>query len=222
MEKSARDRGLSLIKLPGFVGLLANGAGLAMATMDRLNFAGFPAANFLDVGGAADEEGLDAALSILFGDPAVRVVLVNLYGGILSCEKVALALTRVLGGREPKKPIIARLAGNGAEKGLALLGALGLSGVRVVPDMDAAMAELAETLPKGQPFPRPGQEKPPGPTAGARRPIRRPVRPRPGSRSAPPLPTGPRPSRAGAACRRLCRPMSANRDPAAWRVPCAS
>ncbi|QLA15932.1 ATP-grasp domain-containing protein [Desulfolutivibrio sulfoxidireducens] len=162
VERAARDRGLSLIKLPGFVGLLANGAGLAMATMDRLNFAGFPAANFLDVGGAADEAGLDAALSILFGDPAVRVILINLYGGILSCEKVALALCRVLGGREPKKPIIARLAGNGAEKGLATLGGMGLSGVRVVPDMDAAMAELAETLPKGQPFPRPGREKPPG------------------------------------------------------------
>ncbi len=157
VERAARDRGLSLIKLPGFVGLLANGAGLAMATMDRLNFAGFPAANFLDVGGAADEAGLDAALSILFGDPAVRVVLINLYGGILSCEKVALALTRVLGGREPEKPIIARLAGNGAEKGLAVLGGVGLSGVRVVPDMDAAMAALAGMCPKGEPVPRPGR-----------------------------------------------------------------
>lgn len=156
VEALARSRGVSLIKLPGFVGLLANGAGLAMATMDRLNFAGFPAANFLDVGGAADEAGLSAALSILFDDPAVRVVLVNLYGGILSCEKVALALARVLGGGEPPKPMVARLAGNGAAEGLAVLHGLALDGLAVVADMDAAMAALAGLCPRGAPAARPG------------------------------------------------------------------
>jgi succinyl-CoA synthetase alpha subunit len=155
MEALARERGVSLIKLPGFVGLLANGAGLAMATMDRLNFSGFPAANFLDVGGAADEAGLDAALSILFDDPAVTVILINLYGGILSCRKVALALSRVLGGRPPKKPIVARLAGNGATEGLCVLAELRLSGLAVVPDMDAALAALADLCPRGEPARRP-------------------------------------------------------------------
>ncbi|MDQ7830403.1 MAG: ATP-grasp domain-containing protein [Desulfovibrionaceae bacterium] len=157
VETLARSRGLSLIKLPGFVGLLANGAGLAMATMDRLNFAGFPAANFLDVGGAADEAGLSAALSILFDDPAVRVVLINLYGGILSCEKVAVALGRVLGGREPSKPMVARLAGNGAAEGLTVLHGLALHGLEVVPDMDAAMTALAGLCPREKPAARPDE-----------------------------------------------------------------
>jgi succinyl-CoA synthetase alpha subunit len=155
VEALARERGVSLIKLPGFVGLLANGAGLAMATMDRLNFSGFPAANFLDVGGAADDAGLSAALSILFDDPAVTVICINLYGGILSCHKVALALARVLGGREPEKPIVARLAGNGAAEGLDVLTGLHLSGLAVVPDMDAAMAALADLRPRGEAVPRP-------------------------------------------------------------------
>lgn len=156
VEALARSRGVSLIKLPGYVGLMANGAGLAMATMDRLNFSGFPAANFLDVGGAADEAGLSAALSILFDDPAVRVVLVNLFGGILSCEKVALALGRVLGGGEPPKPMVARLAGNGAAEGLAVLHGLALDGLAVVADMDAAMDALAGLCPQGEPAARPG------------------------------------------------------------------
>jgi len=155
VEALARERGVSLIKLPGFVGLLANGAGLAMATMDRLNFSGFPAANFLDVGGAADAAGLDAALSILFDDPAVTVILINLYGGILSCHCVALALARVLDGRPPKKPIVARLAGNGAAEGLGVLAGRHLSGLAVVPDMDAALAALADLCPRGEPAHRP-------------------------------------------------------------------
>lgn len=155
VEALARSRGVSLIKLPGFVGLLANGAGLAMATMDRLNFSGFSAANFLDVGGAADEAGLSAALSILFDDPTVRAILINLYGGILSCEKVALALARVLGGREPRKPIVARLSGNGAAAGLDILTGLSLSGLRVARDMDEAMACLAGACTPENPARRP-------------------------------------------------------------------
>ncbi|MEF3696358.1 ATP-grasp domain-containing protein [Desulfolutivibrio sp.] len=191
VEALARERGLSLIKLSGFVGLLANGAGLAMATMDRLNFSGFPAANFLDVGGAADAAGLDAALSILFDDPAVQVICINLFGGILSCEKVALALARVLGGRPPQKPIVARLAGNGAAEGLGILHGLALDGLAVVADMDAAMAALAGMCRQGRPAVRPddaaAQPKSPGFGGTVRPAASRPPLAVPGRGGIPPL-----------------------------------
>ncbi|NDV24469.1 succinate--CoA ligase subunit alpha [Desulfovibrio sp. JC022] len=121
VENIARDAGMSFVSLKGWVGLIANGAGLAMASMDALNFSDLPAANFLDLGGAADQKRIETALRLLFDDNQVKAILINLFGGILSCELVAKALVAALGGKEPEKPIVVRMSGNSAEEGLEVL-----------------------------------------------------------------------------------------------------
>ncbi len=121
VENVARDAGMSFVSLKGWVGLIANGAGLAMASMDALNFSDLPAANFLDLGGAADQKRIETALRLLFDDKQVEAILINLFGGILSCELVAKALVAALGGKEPEKPIVVRMSGNSAEEGLQIL-----------------------------------------------------------------------------------------------------
>ncbi|WP_319760023.1 succinate--CoA ligase subunit alpha [Maridesulfovibrio sp.] len=121
VENIARDAGMSFVSLKGWVGLIANGAGLAMASMDALNFSDLPAANFLDLGGAADQKRIETALRLLFDDDQVKAILINLFGGILSCELVAKALVAALGGKEPEKPIVVRMSGNSAEEGLEVL-----------------------------------------------------------------------------------------------------
>ncbi len=138
----AREDGMSFVKLGGWVGCMVNGAGLAMATMDLLNLAGLPAANFLDLGGAADSRRLDRALRLLFEGRDVRVVFINLFGGILSCAKVAQALADVLAGSEPAKPLVVRMSGNGAGEGRRLLEGLNLRGLTLVEDMTRALAIL--------------------------------------------------------------------------------
>ena len=147
-ENTASRAGLAFVPLGGWVGLMVNGAGLAMATMDLLNLSGLPAANFLDLGGGADEERMRTAFSLLFGDQDVEAVFVNLFGGILSCEKVALAMKAVLDGREPEKPMVVRMSGRRADEGLAVLGELGLEKVRVARDMTEAISLLAECAPR--------------------------------------------------------------------------
>lgn len=146
-ENAAREAGLAFVKLGGWVGLMGNGAGLAMASMDLLNLAGLPAANFLDLGGGADQERMETALALLFGDSRVEAVFINLFGGILSCEKVALALRQALHGRKPTKPVVVRMSGNGATAGLAILEALKLPGIILVRDMAGAIRALAELKP---------------------------------------------------------------------------
>lgn len=150
----ARSEGMSFVKLGGWVGCMVNGAGLAMATMDLLNLSGLRAANFLDLGGAADSRRLDRALRLLFEDASVRAVFINLFGGILSCEKVALALAEVLAGGEPAKPIVARMAGNGAVEGRRVLEGLGLRGLVLVEDMAGALAALERFGPRDPNPPR--------------------------------------------------------------------
>jgi succinyl-CoA synthetase alpha subunit len=141
-ENMARDAGLSFVRLPGWVGLMVNGAGLAMATMDLLNFSGLPASNFLDLGGAADQKRMETALDLLFGDDQVKAIFINLFGGILSCEKVALALQGALGGKSPRKPIVVRMSGKDAEAGLKVLRKLNVENLHMAADMQAAIAIL--------------------------------------------------------------------------------
>jgi succinyl-CoA synthetase alpha subunit len=141
-ENMARDAGLSFVRLPGWVGLMVNGAGLAMATMDLLNFSGLPASNFLDLGGAADQKRMETALELLFGDAQVKVIFINLFGGILSCEKVALAMRGALGGKPPQKPIVVRMSGKDAESGLKILRELNVDNLHMAGDMQAAIAVL--------------------------------------------------------------------------------
>ncbi|QGY41323.1 succinate--CoA ligase subunit alpha [Pseudodesulfovibrio cashew] len=141
-ENAAREAGLSFVKLPGWVGLMVNGAGLAMATMDLLNFSGLPAANFLDLGGAADQQRMRTAMDLLFGDDKAKAIFINLFGGILSCEKVARALEGALGGEAPPKPVVVRMAGKDAEGGLAVLKELDVANVHVAKDMQSAISIL--------------------------------------------------------------------------------
>ena len=150
-ENRARAAGLSFVKLQGFVGLMVNGAGLAMATMDLLNFSDLPAANFLDLGGGADQKRMETAFDLLFGDESVRVIFINLYGGILSCEKVALAMKGALKGATPKKPIVARLSGNSAEQGLAILRSLNADNLHLATEMGEAIDMLKKLRPADAP-----------------------------------------------------------------------
>ena len=147
-ENEARDAGLSFHSLSGWVGLMVNGAGLAMATMDLLNFSDLPAANFLDLGGGADEKRMSTALKILFSDQQVRVVLINIFGGILSCENVASAMGSALDGQEPDKPIIVRFSGHGAEAGKAILENLNLNNLILVSELNQALKSLDQYKPK--------------------------------------------------------------------------
>ncbi|MFP4070629.1 MAG: succinate--CoA ligase subunit alpha [Desulfovibrionales bacterium] len=158
-EERARQHGLSFHKLDGWVGLVANGAGLAMATMDQLNFAGLKAANFLDLGGAADETRISLALNLLFTDSSVHAVLVNIFGGILSCEKVARGLTRLLQAGPPPKPIVLRLSGHGANEGYAIIKELNLPDVYVASDLQEALAILGEMAPSNMVTDLPAPEK---------------------------------------------------------------
>ncbi len=141
-ENRSREAGLSYHKLNGFVGLMVNGAGLAMATMDILNYSGLEAANFLDLGGGADSAAMRTALDILFDDTQVGMVFINIFGGILSCHKVARALLEALDGQGPRKPIVIRFAGNGAAEGLALLRQADLPGLSLCPDLSTARQAL--------------------------------------------------------------------------------
>ncbi|MUM78457.1 succinate--CoA ligase subunit alpha [Pseudodesulfovibrio sp. F-1] len=162
-ENAARKAGFSYVSLDGWVGLMVNGAGLAMATMDLLNFSRLPARNFLDLGGTADHARMRTALDLLFGDTRVRAVFINLYGGILSCRNVALALREALGGHEPEKPIVTRMAGNDAAGGVEVLTAMGCSGLHLARDMADAIRILDSIRPADAPvieFPAPGSALP--------------------------------------------------------------
>lgn len=159
-ENEARAAGLAFHSLPGWVGLAANGAGLAMASMDHLNLNGLPAANFMDLGGGADLERMRTALTLLFRDPQVRAVFLNVFGGVLSCAKVAQALEVALDNRPPQKPLVVRFAGNEAEEGLAVLRGLPPENLRIAPDMRQAMDHLRALAGPGAPLRREGVAMP--------------------------------------------------------------
>lgn len=148
-ENRSREAGLSYHKLDGHVGLMVNGAGLAMASMDILNYSGLAAANFLDLGGGADSGAMRTALDILFDDSRVEMVFINIFGGILSCHQVAQSMLEALDGGEPRKPIVVRFAGNGSADGLALLRGAALNGLHLCPDLSSARAAL-ESLKGGR------------------------------------------------------------------------
>jgi len=121
IEAEAKKYGLSYVKLTGNIGCMVNGAGLAMATLDLLNQYGGKPANFLDIGGGASAERVAAGLKILMEDKRLKVILVNIFGGITRCDEVAKGFLTVLENKEMDTPIIIRLAGTNAKEGLALL-----------------------------------------------------------------------------------------------------
>jgi succinyl-CoA synthetase beta subunit len=117
----AVNTGVNYIKLDGDVGCMVNGAGLAMTTMDLIKLAGGEPANFLDVGGGASSAQVEKAFRILTSDPKVKVILVNIFGGILRCDRVATGLIEAASKIEKKLPMVVRLQGTNVEEGRKLL-----------------------------------------------------------------------------------------------------
>lgn len=120
-EIEAQKHGLTYIKLDGEIGCMVNGAGLAMATMDIIKYFGGEPANFLDIGGGANEEKVAAAMEIILKDPSVKAVLFNIFGGITRGDLVAKGILAALEKIKPKIPMVIRLVGTNAEEGRALL-----------------------------------------------------------------------------------------------------
>lgn len=125
-EVIAEDVGLNYIGLDGNIGCLVNGAGLAMATMDVIKLHGGSPANFLDLGGGATESQVSEAFKLLNNDPAVRAVLVNIFGGIMRCDIIALGLIRAATEIGLKKPMVVRLAGTNVDEAKKLIEDSGL------------------------------------------------------------------------------------------------
>jgi succinyl-CoA synthetase beta subunit len=121
IEVEAGEHGLSYIKLDGNVGCMVNGAGLAMATMDMIKLAGGEPANFLDVGGSASAETVEAGFRIILKDPNVDAILVNIFGGIVRCDRVARGVIEAANSIDVDVPLIVRLQGTNAEEGKRLL-----------------------------------------------------------------------------------------------------
>jgi succinyl-CoA synthetase beta subunit len=120
-EREAKEKGLNFIKLDGDIGIIGNGAGLVMATLDVVKAAGGEPANFLDVGGGAGADLLSSALEVITSNPEVKSVLVNIFGGITRCDLVAEGIIDALGRLDVKVPIVVRLDGTNAEQGRKML-----------------------------------------------------------------------------------------------------
>ena len=126
LEVAARNTAVNYIKLEGNVGCMVNGAGLAMTTMDLIKMAGGEPANFLDVGGGASADQIEKAFRILSADPDVKCILVNIFGGVLRCDRVADGLIQAAGKIEVKVPMVVRLQGTNGEEGRRMLEESGL------------------------------------------------------------------------------------------------
>jgi len=121
LEREANEYGLNYIKLDGNVGCMVNGAGLAMATMDIIKQAGGEPANFLDVGGGANVESIGNGFRIICKDPNVGAVLINIFGGIVRCDRVALGVVEALKSQKTEVPVVVRLQGTNAEQGREII-----------------------------------------------------------------------------------------------------
>ena len=126
-EAQAKEHDLSYVGLEGNIGCMVNGAGLAMSTMDMIKLAGGQPANFLDVGGGADEEKVTAAFKLLLSDPRVKAVLVNIFGGIMKCDVIAAGIIAAAKQVHLEVPLVVRLEGTNVEQGKALLASSGLA-----------------------------------------------------------------------------------------------
>ena len=126
-ETEAKRYDLSFIKLDGNIGCMVNGAGLAMATMDTIKYFGGEPANFLDVGGSATTERVTAAFKIITGDPSVRGIFINIFGGIMKCDTIADGVIRAVKQVGLKVPLVVRLEGTNVELGKKMLDESGLA-----------------------------------------------------------------------------------------------
>jgi succinyl-CoA synthetase beta subunit len=159
IEARARAKHLNYVKLDGQVGIIGNGAGLVMSTLDVVAYAGaafggIRPANFLDIGGGASAEVMANGLEIVLSDPSVRCVFVNVFGGITSCDAVANGIVSAIGmlaqrGDQVDRPIVVRLDGNKAAEGRRILDEAAISVVEQVATMDGAAQRAAELAAKG-------------------------------------------------------------------------
>src|SRR6266567_2231309 len=143
LEVKATNYGLNYIRLDGNVGGMVNGAGLAMATMDIIQYAGGRAANFLDVGGGANEEQVKNAMRIILSDPNVKAVLINIFGGIMRCDIIATGVVNAIQEIGIKIPVVVRLEGTNVEEGKAILESSGLEVIAANDMKDAAEKVIA-------------------------------------------------------------------------------
>jgi succinyl-CoA synthetase beta subunit len=151
LEQKAKEKHLNYVKLDGEVGIIGNGAGLVMSTLDVVAYAGekhggVKPANFLDIGGGASAEVMANGLDIILNDPSVRAVFVNVFGGITACDEVANGIVGALGllGDEASKPLVVRLDGNNVIEGRRILTEAAHPLVTLVDTMDAAADKAAE------------------------------------------------------------------------------
>ena len=141
-EQFAKEKNLNFIKLEGSVGIIGNGAGLVMSTLDVVSEHGGMAANFLDIGGGAKAETVTAALEVLESEDNVKSVLINIFGGITRCDLVANGIVEATKGKELKWPIIVRLDGTNSKEGLSILEQNANKNITISSSMDEA-AKLA-------------------------------------------------------------------------------
>jgi succinyl-CoA synthetase beta subunit len=142
-ENEAKEWDLQYIALDGDIGCMVNGAGLAMATMDIIKLSGGRPANFLDVGGGADEKKVAAAFKLLLSDEAVRAVLVNIFGGIMKCDVIAKGIVAAARQVGLKIPLVVRLEGTNVDLGKQILAGSGLHIVAADDLGDAALKAVA-------------------------------------------------------------------------------
>jgi succinyl-CoA synthetase beta subunit len=148
-ERMAKDRGLTYVKLDGNIGILGNGAGLVMSTLDVVAQHGGAPANFLDAGGGAKAEAITAAVEVIISDPKVTAVLFNIFGGITRCDEVARGLIEAFAQIQPTIPFVVRLDGTNGEEGRALLSEAALPNVHPASTMDEAAARVVELASPG-------------------------------------------------------------------------
>ncbi|WP_055700634.1 ADP-forming succinate--CoA ligase subunit beta [Streptomyces silaceus] len=144
LEATAAAKGLNYVKLDGEVGIIGNGAGLVMSTLDVVAGCGARPANFLDIGGGASAEVMADGLSVVLSDPSVRSVLVNVFGGITACDAVADGIVQALESVRLTKPLVVRLDGNNAARGRAVLDARAHPLVQQATTMDGAARRAAD------------------------------------------------------------------------------
>jgi succinyl-CoA synthetase beta subunit len=143
-EQMAKERGLTYVKLDGNVGILGNGAGLVMSTLDVVAQAGGKPANFLDAGGGSKAEAITSAVEVILSDPKVTAVLFNIFGGITRCDEVANGLVTAFGQIDVKVPFVVRLDGTNDEKGRKILADAALPNVFVENTMLGAAERVVE------------------------------------------------------------------------------
>jgi succinyl-CoA synthetase beta subunit len=143
-ERMAVDRGLTYVKLDGDIGILGNGAGLVMSTLDVVAQAGGAPANFLDAGGGSKADAITSAVEVILSDPKVKAVLFNIFGGITRCDEVAKGLIEAFAQINPTVPFVVRLDGTNDQEGRRLLAEADLPNVHTETTMDGAAKRVVE------------------------------------------------------------------------------